>query len=846
MRDRAIVGRADVLAGLEALLDAGERLITLVGPPGVGKTRLARELAARREASTFCDLSRARDEAGFAAAVSEVVGAPSSELSPAFAAHRAGLIVLDNFEQLPPPCARSVGEWVEAAPRLAFLITSRTELRLAAERVVPITPLSENHAVELFLNAATVGGWEGARTASATSADVRAIVQRLEGLPLALVLAASRVRAIGVARMREALERSLDALGAAPIDAAPHHATMRHAIEGSLSLLAEDDRRLLAYAACFDGAFELDDLAAVAEASAGDVLGPLERLVGASLVSAQHDGAEIWYRVHAVIREIAGEDLGGASRARALDRLAHTMAAAARRLSTDMSTRALLAIGRAEPDLRAAFDRLLPDSSDRDALAQPAGATTAACEIACALGRLIDRRGPTRELVTRLARAAEMAERSGENAGLRGRVAWMLAYARFEAGALDDAARGFRDALRLARDAGDALTETIALAQLATVALRGREDDPDGRDDLEVLLADADRAARRTGDAWAEGLALGVRGIAAFQRDDRATARATFARARGLHRQAGDRLLEGVALGILGNMAQDEGDLDEARAMFAEAIDAFVALGARSSEGIFRGYLASVLEERRDLDRALAEQTEATTTLAECRARRFEARFRAARAALLARAGAGKEARQEIENAHALCAEGDHAELATSVALHAARVSLACIAAAGASSDRVTREVARACAALDAVSPELLRASDDVRFARRMLDREIDQAVRETRATIGAWRIVRGGGAIRHGKTAIDLTSRKPLRAILWALTLARLVDTGTPVSADALIAAGWPEERVRPDAAAHRLRVAISTLRKLGLRELLETMGDAYRLSPEAPIELDARFDPV
>jgi hypothetical protein len=255
-----------------------------------------------------------------------------------------------------------------------------------------------------------------------------------------------------------------------------------------------------------------------------------------------------------------------------------------------------------------------------------------------------------------------------------------------------------------------------------------------------------------------------------------------------------------------------------------------------------------VLEERGEIERALAEHTEATAILAECRARRFEARFRAAHAALLAQAGAGAEARREIEDARALCADDDHAELATCIGLHAARVSLArTTAGADPPTDRAMREVARACAALDAVSPDLLRASDDVRFAQRMLEREVTGALNETVAPANhVWRVLRGGLAIRRGGDAIDLTARKPLRAILWALTLARLIDPGSPVPSDALIAAGWPDERVLPDAAAHRLRVGISTLRKLGLRDLLETVGDAYRLSPEAPVVLDARIDPV
>lgn len=275
----SFLGRKEELAEVLEALGASGRLVTLVGPGGVGKTRLALRAAsgwqrAHAHPAAFCDLSLVREEAAVSGAVALALGVdpslgtdPVARLGALFAAGPR-LLVLDNAEQIIAPLAAAVRRWRAAAPQLTLLVTSRERLRVDGEQLIELHPLDPEAAAALFV--------ERARTARPTfrlqdpheEAELDRLVRRLDGLPLAIELAASRS---AVLSPRQMLDRwaSPDALARAPRDAPDRQATLDQAFEWSWSLLAPAEQRALAQLTAFRGPFDVDDAEAVVDLGDG-------------------------------------------------------------------------------------------------------------------------------------------------------------------------------------------------------------------------------------------------------------------------------------------------------------------------------------------------------------------------------------------------------------------------------------------------------------------------------------------------------------------------------------------------------------------------------------------------
>jgi predicted ATPase len=300
------LGRERELAEVAALLAAGEpRLVTLTGPGGVGKTRLALQAAGaaadRFEHGVFwVPLAPLGDPSLVVAAAAQAVGAKGS-LAEHVSDHPL-LLVLDNFEHL-TAAADELADVLAACPNLQLLVTSRELLRLPGEQSYPVPELRPEDGRALFLSRA-----QAAQPSFAASDAVTELCARLEQLPLALELAAARVRVLSPEQLLERLSGRLDLLKAGRgVD--PRQQTLRTTIEWSHELLDPEEQQLFARLAVFVGGWTLEAVEQVCEAD----LDPLQSLVDKSLVRAMQN--ERFFMLE-TIREFAAELLDGSAELR--------------------------------------------------------------------------------------------------------------------------------------------------------------------------------------------------------------------------------------------------------------------------------------------------------------------------------------------------------------------------------------------------------------------------------------------------------------------------------------------------------------------------------------------------
>jgi predicted ATPase len=323
----SFVGRARDLDAVGALLSHA-RLVTLTGAGGVGKTRLALEVVRRQTGSHhggvwFVDLAPLADPAlvgravAAALGVREVAGQPLEETLIQRLREGAALLLLDNCEHLVGACAGLVAALLGGCPRLRVLATSRELLGLTGEAAwrVPSLELpaadgrpeevAECEAVRLFLERARLARPDLALTAR-NAPVVAQLCRRLDGIPLALELAAARTRVLGVEEIAARLDDRFRVLTGGERVALPRHRTLRAAVDWSHDLLAEAERALLRRLAVFAGGWTLE----AAEAVCGpDVLDGLGQLVDRSLVLFEQQGGDGRYRLLETIRQYAWERL---------------------------------------------------------------------------------------------------------------------------------------------------------------------------------------------------------------------------------------------------------------------------------------------------------------------------------------------------------------------------------------------------------------------------------------------------------------------------------------------------------------------------------------------------------
>jgi predicted ATPase/DNA-binding SARP family transcriptional activator len=312
LRERlsSFVGRA---AELEELSEAvrSSRLVTLIGPGGVGKTRLAVEAAAtlreeQRDGAWLVEFASVTEPDGVApamagvlgAAVAGLIGPPSQdstvELIVRYLAGRSLLVVFDNCEHVIDQAAALAETLAGTVPGLRLIATSREPLGVPGEVLVPVGPLARPAAVELFVDRARAVR-PGFTADEHTRPVIDDICRRLDGLPLAVELAAARLRSLTLATLAERLDDRFRLLTGGARTALPRQQTLRAVVDWSYDLLFSDERRLFARLSVFAGGCDLDAVEAVCaddQVPAGEVLDVLSRLVDKSLVAAPDAGRD--------------------------------------------------------------------------------------------------------------------------------------------------------------------------------------------------------------------------------------------------------------------------------------------------------------------------------------------------------------------------------------------------------------------------------------------------------------------------------------------------------------------------------------------------------------------------
>jgi len=545
----SFVGREREVDEVASLLRDGARLLTLTGPGGSGKTRLAIEAAAELvpefKAGVFwVGLAPLRDPALVTATIGQTLGAKDGLAD--HIGEREMLLLLDNLEQV-VEAAPELAALVEACAHLRLLVTSRELLRVRGEVEYPVLPLAEPEAVELFC----------ARARVEPDPTVHALCQALDNLPLALELAAARASVLSPRQILERLSGRLDLLRGGR-DADPRQQTLRATIEWSYELLTPAEQRLFARLAVFRGGCTLEAAEEVAEAD----LDTLGSLVDKSLLRHLDER----FRMLETIREYAAERLAASGEAEGLRRrhAEHFLALAeAAYPNLRGSPKAWLDRLEAEHDnLRAALDRL-----------EAAGETQLGLRLAGALYRYWYMRGQLAEGRRRLEAALRADERP---TAARARALNGAAVMAADGGELATGRLRAEEALALHRQLGDASGATYSIYMLGTIAT---EESDWAR--AQPLFEESLRAFRELGDEHYTLLATDALAWTYGELGDRERRRALHEEVLHRARAQSNEVVVALQLDQLAKFALDQGRAQDALGMLKESLRIYRDLDIR-------------------------------------------------------------------------------------------------------------------------------------------------------------------------------------------------------------------------------------------------------------------------
>jgi predicted ATPase/class 3 adenylate cyclase len=592
-----ILGRAAELASLVELV-RDHRVVTIMGPGGVGKTRIVVELGRMLvpmflDGVSFVPLADVTDPAQFLAAVAEALDVKEAEgrtLGDGVAAligDKKALLLLDNLEQV-VSAASDVAHLIERCPELRIVTTSRTPLRIAAEREYPLATLElpppfdpsstesllAYPAIALFVERGrtTKGSFE---VTAENAAAVTAICRRLDGLPLALELAAARLRLLSPEALLDRLDHALQVLTSGARDIHERQQTLRATIDWSYSLLEESEQRLFRRMAVFAEGCTFADVEAVCADSGETILDELESLVDKALVQTDSQGDRL--RMLQTVGEYAGELLESAGETRDVAlRHARRYAELAQEIRDGIEgTDQIGSVERGiseESNLQAALETLLAAAKDGDAVASEAGLQL--CGDLYLYWHIRGKNLTAREY------AASFLDADVAGSPTVGRAGALITagLASDVLGQVERANDEWAEAYHIAA-ACEADRELCIAAFCQGLALIGL--------DLEAglrLTSESIEKSHALGFTWAEGFASSIDGILNAVAGDVDTAQTRYSRALEIQQRIGDQEGAGLSLGGLAQLASGRGDRAGALDFYVQSLAAFEAIGDRAEE----------------------------------------------------------------------------------------------------------------------------------------------------------------------------------------------------------------------------------------------------------------------
>ncbi len=639
----SFVGRRGDLERVRAAFAEGATLVTLTGPGGAGKTRLARRYAMDLTAEAapavggvwFCDLTDARTAEELAERIASVLDVPLArdatlaqaalQIRHALGARQPLLMILDDFERLVDFGPETIGAWTAHLSAARFLVTSRRRLRLEGEVEVEVGPLEEADALALY--AARAKSSDPSFRLEGDEGAARALVRRLDYGALAIELAAARVKVLPPQQLCARLSARLDLLRSPQRDAPERHASLRAAIDRSWELLSEEERRALALLSVFESSFSIEAADAVLTEAAGAAsrgLDLLESLTEHSLVARDADRAEgPVFRLSETIQAYASEklsELDRSERARAMERHAVFFVDALGR-----KTEPLVAPwgGAPEPDPTMEIEgcrviaRRPPSNVFRavaalrlDAATRGRGPTAQLRSVV--LEALADAEALPGEVRARLGTVhADLLRLHGDLASAEEQVNDVLARVRgsgsveavlasmvkveieLDRGALAEALHSATEALEASRAGADARLEALCMHTLARVHV-----DTDDVAAARVMCERALPIARDRGLAAVESGVLKMLGIVAARSGDLDEAERRYGECIAIARRTGDAYLELTASLNLADVRARRGDTELALAGFREVVAMAVVAGFRRAHGVAANHVGLALHEQ--------------------------------------------------------------------------------------------------------------------------------------------------------------------------------------------------------------------------------------------------------
>ena len=889
-----LIGRESDVAALEASLAGGDRLLTVFGPPGIGKTRLARQvclnLRLNGHDAEFVDLTQSRTVGEAVAEVARALGvqelgsgqtaAREDTVATALSRRLDTFVVLDNLEQLTPAIVPTLSRWSERAPSARFVVTSRKALRVRSERLYELGALGlpgpddgwENDAMALFLERAQAAEPSFVAT-SESEALVSKIVAHLQGIPLAIELAAGQMARTGPLELLEQLERDFLSLASPFHDSEARHVSLTAAIEGSWKLLSDVEKRALAQLSIFRGPFTEEAAAAVVDPvpkrSVSDILRCLRESsllrVDPAVDADRRRRWEMFVAIREFVKRRAGGALTDALHARYADYwllCGERWVVQSQRVDGVEARRLLSSHLR---DLETAFRIHASRAPKNDALSRTALVIFEAVRRwmpRLALGPLSDalkssrlEASPTAEMQARIltARGAVYRDLADYSLATKDfREARVLiptdtatqASLDYEEGLMchaqgrcDSARTALTRAVQIAEGCGTQCLEARARTLLARVLAEAFLD-PDAFEHHARAVAILRRAGD-PGDAAVSEMLWHAHRIF-FQRHG-----ASDEIAASVHRlrEIGDHLHEAEAWTACGLVHQEAARLSEAEESYRETIRVAGRVGLRQVEIFGHLRLAMCLHERGDLKEARPNYTVAIEGFREIGDPRHTALANLFSAGHLAALGEHERAEERFQEAATLFSSQETTGFEALVPLQRALLNLCSGTGSPISPDLALAN------AVDSANLEIKKLRSPRKVGEHVvalpLSRTSPEArwlIRVTRGAIrrrGVLEVWSDGSRFRlHHADVVVVPDGPVLRRVLALLVETRSANA-SPVDTTTVLKRCWPGQRMRPEAGEKRVQESIRRLRRLGLDSILRTEDAGYALDRSVPVSV-------